>query len=242
MSVDDNDRSTGPGEDDVLVAEYALGLLDAETHRAVARRIAAEPALAARLRFWRSRFSGLDGEYAPERVPAALYQRVENRVFGGPQRRGLVRFWHDTSLWRGLAAASLAVAVFAVSFSLSQPRPVDPQQFAVQLVAALKAHEGSGVEFVALYDEGTGKVRLTSLSGAAVPEKDYELWYIKGDDPAVSMGVIPVDQRTEIQLPPDARSKFGEGITLAVTLEQKGGSPTGVAQGPIVAVGNATLI
>ena len=35
---------------------------------------------------------------------------------------------------------------------------------------------------------------------------------------------------------------FGEGTTLAVTLEQKGGSPTGVAQGPIVAVGKATQI
>jgi anti-sigma-K factor RskA len=85
-------------------------------------------------------------------------------------------------------------------------------------------------------------VRLTALSGEAVPDKDFELWYIKGDEPAVSMGVIPVDQRTEITLPPEAKAKFAEGIVLAVTLEQKGGSPTGVAQGPIVAVGAATEI
>ena len=75
-----------------------------------------------------------------------------------------------------------------------------------------------------------------------MPDKDYELWYIEGDDPAVSMGVIPVDQRIEIPLDAGARAKFGEGTVLAVTLEQKGGSPTGVAQGPIVAVGAATPI
>ena len=85
-------------------------------------------------------------------------------------------------------------------------------------------------------------MRLLGLSGEAVPDKDFELWYIKGDEPAVSMGVIPVDARTEIALDPEARAKFDEGTILAVTLEQKGGSPTGVAQGPIVSVGAATRI
>jgi anti-sigma-K factor RskA len=85
-------------------------------------------------------------------------------------------------------------------------------------------------------------VKLIGLSGAAVPDKDYELWYIKGDEPAVSMGVVPVEAKTEISLSPEARAKFDEGTILAVTLEQKGGSPTGVAQGPIVSVGAATRI
>ena len=52
------------------------------------------------------------------------------------------------------------------------------------------------------------------------------------------MGVIPVDQRNEIPLDAAARAKIDEGTVLAVTLEQKGGSPTGVAQGPIVAAGH----
>ena len=56
------------------------------------------------------------------------------------------------------------------------------------------------------------------------------------------MGVIPVDQRKEIPLDATARAKIDEGTVLAVTLEQKGGSPTGHAQGPIVALGKATAI
>ena len=133
------------------------------------------------------------------------------------------------------------MAVIAVGFNLSQPR-VDPAALATQLVAAIQAQEGSGVEFIAVYDEALGQVRVTSLRGDAVPDKDFELWYIKGDAPAVSMGVLPVNERREIPLDAAARASIEPGTVFAVTLEQKGGSPTGVAQGPIVAVGTATPI
>ena len=129
----------------------------------------------------------------------------------------------------------------AVGFNVTQPR-VDPNVIATQLVAALQAQEGSGVEFVAFYDTQTGSVRLLGLSGQAVPDKDFELWYIKGDEAPVSMGVIPVDGRTEIPMGDAAKQKFSEGTVLAVTLEAKGGSPTGAPQGPIVAAGAATVI
>lgn len=231
----------GGSEDDrVLVAEYALDLLEGGERAAVARRIATEPALAAELKLWRARLATLDSEFAEIAPPAAVLERVEARLFGGPSTaRG--GWWNSLPLWRGIAGAAVAVAVVAVGFSLVQPR-FDAQTAATQLVAALQAQEGSGVEFVAFYDTSTGAVRLIGLEGQAVPDKDFELWYIQGDQPAVSMGVIPVDQRTEIPLDDAARSRIGEGTVLAVTLEQKGGSPTGVAQGPIVAVGTALPI
>jgi len=108
-------------------------------------------------------------------------------------------------------------------------------------VAALH-EEGSNVSFVALYNETTGQVRLTSLSGDAVPDKDYELWAIEGANAPKSMGVIPVNARTDVKLAPDVLAGFGEGTILAITLEAKGGSSTGAPQGPIVAKGAATQI
>jgi anti-sigma-K factor RskA len=226
-------------DDQVLVAEFALGLLEGGERATVARRIAAEPILSSDLRLWRSRLSTLDGEFAEVAPPAGVLPRIENRLFGGePQRAG---WWNSLALWRGLTAAAAAVAVVAIGVNLMQPR-VDPTALANQLVAAIQAQEGSGVEFVALYDQTSGQVRITSLRGSAVPDKDFELWYIKGEQPAVSMGVIPVDQRTEIPLDAAARANIEPGTVFAVTLEQKGGSPTGQAQGPIVAVGTATPI
>lgn len=230
----------GSEDDQVLVAEYALDLLEGSERAALARRIATEPALAADLKFWRHRLAMMDPEFAEVAAPGTVLARVEARLFGStPASAG--GWWNSLALWRGLAGAAAAVAVIAIGFNIMQPR-FDAQTAATQLVAALQAQEGSGVEFVAFYDTGTQTVRLLGLQGAAVPDKDYELWYIRGDEPAVSMGVIPVDQRTEIPLDTAARAKISEGTILAVTLEQKGGSPTGVAQGPIVAVGKATPI
>jgi len=243
MSVNgDSDSGDAAGGDSILVAEYVLGLLDAAEHERVGRRIAADPALAAEFRFWQSRLSTLDNDFAESPAPAGVLERVEGRLYPNAAAARSGGWWNSLALWRGLAAGGVAVAVAAIGFTVMQPEPLDPDVFASQLVAALQAQEGSGVEFVALYNSATGEVRLTALSGEAIPDRDYELWYIRGDEPAVSMGVIPVDQRTEIELGPEAQTRFEPGTVLAVTLEQKGGSPTGVAQGPIVAVGTATPI
>lgn len=233
------DGHSGASEDDrILVAEYALGLLEGSERGAFARRVAAEPALAAELALWRRRLSSLDTQFAEATAPAGALARIETRLFGAPTRRSL---WDSLALWRGLTAAAAAVAVLAVGFNLMQPR-LDADVLATQLVAAIQAQEGSGVEFVAFYDAAQGQVRIRSLSGEAVPDRDYELWYIKGDAPAVSMGVLPINERREIPLDEAARANIAPGTVFAITLEQKGGSPTGVAQGPIVAVGTATEI
>ena len=238
MSTSDDIGGDHEGRN-ALVAEYVLGLLSASEHERVGRLIENDQNLRAERDFWVSRFAALNAEYEETPVPAHLYAAIEARAFGDVVRVGRsLPWWESLMVWRGIAAGALAVAVAAVGFNLMQPR-FDANTMAVQLVAALQAHEGSGIEFVALYDEGSGQVRITSLKGAAVPDKDFELWYINGDQPAVSMGVIPVNERREITVDP---AVIGPGTVLAVTLEQPGGSPTGVAQGPIVAVGSATPI
>ncbi|HWA19551.1 MAG TPA: anti-sigma factor [Devosia sp.] len=223
-------------DDRVLVAEYVLGLLPPAEHPRMAARLAAEPALRAEQRLWTLRLASLDREFVEASAPAAVMPRIEARLFGTSARTS---FWDSLALWRGIAAGAVAVAVIAIGFNVLNPRP-DPRQFAEQLVAALQ-DQGSGVSFVAVYDSATGSVRLTALTGAPVPEKDYELWAIQGGQ-TISMGVVPVDRKVDVKLPVTVAPGFGAGTVLAVTLEQKGGSPTGVAQGPIVAVGTATLI
>ena len=229
----------GVEDDRVLVAEYALGLLEGGERAAMAYRIATEPALQAEMRLWRERLATLDRQFAESPAPADALGRIERRLWGETPRPA--GWWNSLTAWRGATAVAAAVAVVAIGLNIATPRP-DANALATQLVAALQAQEGSGVEFVAFYDQLSGEVRITSLSGIAVPDKDYELWYIKGDAPAVSMGVLPIDRRREIPLDAAAKAGIEAGTTLAVTLEQKGGSPTGVAQGPIVAVGKVTPI
>ena len=184
------------------------------------------------------RLSSLDDEFAEAPAPAGVLERVEARLFpsAAPPRR--VGLWESLAFWRGLAAAGFAVAVVAVGFNLFVPRPLPTGE---ELVAALEA-EGSSLKLVAFYDQRAGTVRIAALSGAAVPGKDYELWAIRGASPAVSMGVIPVDSKSDIRLTDALKRDLAPGTVLAVTLEPKGGSPTGVATGPIVAKGVAIPI
>lgn len=233
----EGDSSEGGGEaDQVLVAEFALGLLDAQEHEQAARRIAAHPQLQRELRLWRQRLATLDREFAETAPPPGLYDRIAARLFAGPApaRQG---WWNSLALWRGLAAAGLAVAVIAIGIDLAPRPPVSGPE----LVAALEA-QGSNVKFIAFYDAKAGTVRLAALSGSAVPDKDFELWAIKGKDAPVSMGVIPIDAKSNVVMSNAVKQGFGAGTVLAVTLEQKGGSPTGAPQGPVVAAGAATPI
>ncbi|RUT28223.1 anti-sigma factor [Arsenicitalea aurantiaca] len=232
--------SGGEDGDAIRIGEYALGLLPAQEAAALARQIAEEPALAAELRFWQSRLSDLDEEFAEVSPPAAVLPAIEKRLFGSAEARG--GLWESLGFWRGLAAAGVAVAVLSLGAHMLRPVPVDPDAFAVQLVAALNAQEGSGVQFVALFDAETGNVRITSLSGEPVPDRDFELWYIEAGSDPVSMGVVPLDARTEIPLGPADRARLTPGTVLAITLEPQGGSPTGDPTGPVVAAGPATPI
>lgn len=236
MSMDDQHGDGGEADDSVRVAEYVLGLLDPAEQAQMRARLAVEPLLRAELRLWRTRLSSLDDNFAETPAPAAVLDRVEARLFPAslPARRG---FWQSLALWRGLAAACLVVAVVAVGYDVLAPRGLTGPE----LVAALEA-QGSDVKVVAFYDAAAGTVRLAPLSGQPVPGKDYELWAIKGKNAPVSMGVIPVNATTTIKLSPSLQQGFDAGTVLALTLEQPGGSPTGVAQGPLVASGAATRI
>jgi anti-sigma-K factor RskA len=191
-------------------------------------------------RLWRTRLQSLDAQFEEVSAPAAILPRVEARLFGSARQTGFSGFWNSLAVWRSLAAAGLAVAAIAIGFNVLTPR-VDPQLFAQQLVAALQ-DQGQGVSFVALYDPLSGSVRLTALSGAQLPDKDYELWAIEGSNAPISMGVVQVDKHQNVKISPQVAQGFGAGTVLAVTLEQKGGSPTGQPQGAVVAVGAATLI
>ena len=223
-----------------LVAEYVLGLLSTSEHARVGRLIEDDQGLRAERDFWVSRFAALNQEYEETPVPGHIYAAIEARAFGDiVKTRPLAGFWESLMVWRTIAAGALAVAVAAVGFNLMRPA-ADVSSLTTQLVAALE-EEGSPVKFVALYD-GSGNVRLTALSGDAVPGKDFELWAIQGGNNPISMGVIPVNQRSAVSVSPDVMAGWGEGSVLAITLEQEGGSPDGNPHGPIVAKGAVTKI
>jgi anti-sigma-K factor RskA len=238
--MSESDNIAGGSEDSqVLVAEYVLGLLGAGEHERVRTAIAASPVLQGERRMWQTRFAALDRQFVETPAPAHILPAIEARLFGTAEKP--TGWWNNLLLWRSLATGALAVAAVAIGFNVLRPAQLDPQEFATQLVAALQAQEGSGVEFVALYDTASGTLRLRGLTGETPPDRDFELWYISGSDAPVSMGVIPIEGRTEVPLDAATRAKLAEGTILAISLEPKGGSPTGTPT-QVVSAGAAQSI
>lgn len=103
------------------------------------------------------------------------------------------------------------------------------------LVVSLESGD-TDYRFLAVHEEGSDQVRMTLVSGAVDNDKDFELWLVEPEKQTVSLGVVEAG-KTAVELTPEFAKILEAGGLLAVSLEQKGGSPTGVAQGPVIAVG-----
>jgi len=241
MNEDRNSKDQNGG-DDVVAAEYVLGLLNATDHEAVRRRLAGEPALVRQVQFWQQRFARLDDNFEAVTPPPDIYGRIEKRLFKTTaQSAPFAGLWNNIAVWRGLATGGLAVAVLAAGFALLGPQLQQSADAPVQYAASLEA-EDSNARFLAVYDSASGNVRLAALSGDAFPDRDYELWFIEGDADPVSLGIVPITGNSDVALAEDLQARMAPGTVFAVTLEPKGGAPEGKPTGPVVAAGAAAII
>lgn len=235
---DDMDREHGG--DDILAAEYVLGVQPAQERQETARRIEADHAFARLVDAWQARLAPLDAGYKEVAPPPALKAAIDKRLFGETRAVVAKRGWFDSlALWRGLAAAGFAAAA-VLAVMVSQPQPVVPPPPA-PLVASLAA-DGSDVRYVTVYDGERGEIALSRLAGEAGSERDFELWAIAGDAAPVSLGVIPAGDTQRIALDESTRTLLASGVVLAISLEPQGGSPTGAPTGPVVAAGDLRAI
>ena len=202
-------------DDDMVAAEYVIGLLPLAERVAVQNRLRGAGALADRVVDWENRLEGLNDDYADMPAPNLL-PLIEARLF--PVTAQPV-WW--SNLWAWGVAATAAVAVVAY-LALTPAAP--------SFVATL---DGGALRYEAVVTKD--KLTITRVAGApADAAHSHELWLIAGNNPPVSLGVIPGDGET-ITLP-----GVTAGEILAVTVEQPGGSPTGAPTTQPVAVGKLT--
>lgn len=230
------DRSSGDrSRDEVLAGEYVLGVLSADDRRKVEARMVLDRGFAAIVERWQDNLTSFEAEYGTENPPAWIYPRIEQRLHGVPAAKSSVGLWQSLAFWRGVTALSLVVAVGIGISQMNRGGGKDGE-----LVASLVG-EGNAVSYASSYDPDTGLFRMTPVAAGAQNEKSLELWLIQGSNPAISLGVLPQTGEGELMVPAEWRGKIREGDLFAISLETFGGSPTGKAQGPVLAVGPAKV-
>ena len=240
-----HDPETGMSPDALLAMDFAIGALGRDERRAADLQMRSDPAFRALVEDWQAQLSPLDAEIAPEAPPAAVWAAIEAEVApmraAAPERAVAAPvakqtgLWNSLMLWRGMAFAGVAAALVAL-MPTAKP-PVAPQI----LVAALAAADGTPL-LSAAYDPLRGAVVLTPATQRDDAGKSPELWVIEGANPPRSLGTIDIDAPESHAIPPERLKGLKAGSTLAISLEPKGGSPTGAPTGPVIATGKLTGI
>ena len=233
-------EENGPerGGDDLLAAEYVLGVLAADERQIASGRIDAETGFARLVDSWEVHLSPMAAAYAEVEPPATIKPAIDRRLFSSTAASTTAApsgsLWASLAFWRGLTAAALAALVLYIAVPYVRTPVVVPQE---RLVASLAA-DGSDVKYLVVYDAGRRDVGLSLVSGERAAGKDFELWMIEGKNAPVSMGVIPAGQTIHMAVTPAVQQKLAQGAVLAVSVEPTGGSQTGQPTGPVVAAGD----
>lgn len=205
-------------KDRAEVAEYVLGVMPGDERPAMAGRILREGDFAREAQYWEATLDPLGDEIEPIAPPSRVWKGVQRRLFE-PSKQSVWR-------WIGpMIATALAVVAVVGFLRVPDAGPV--------WVADMATPEG--LRLAALYDEDKGEMRV-SMAGISMPtDRDVELWLIAGDRAPISLGVMPRTGQAAMDIPVELRELVA-GATMAISDEPLGGSPTGQATGPVLAV------
>ncbi|MBB4143429.1 anti-sigma factor [Rhizobium rhizoryzae] len=234
------DQSEGDrARDEVLAGEYVLGVLPAEKRQQVEQRIRRDRAFAAMVARWQENLSSMDDEYTPQLPPDSVFPQVQQRLFTrGSQQAQLSglgqRLWSSAPVWRTLALASFLMLIGVAIFGLQPPSSL---KTGGQMQAQLKGQEGTNMSLLASYEPRSGRLVMTPVANTQAEPKSLQLWMIDGNAPPVSLGLMPEGANGDVIVPDTMRRRITNGVTLAVSLEPKGGSPSGGPTGPVLMSG-----
>lgn len=234
--------------DDLLAAEYALGLLEGEELLAARARIAREPTLADAVAKWEQQLAPMLDEVSGAAPSSDLWQQIEGEIdarSNATDGSNVIDLSGQLTRWKwatGISSAAAALALVFLAFSPSGGPAPTPATSGAPLVASIPIADTPlrlGVTYLPSSEE-----MLVSASGlTADGVHDHELWLVPGDGGELqSLGVVVPGAERRVALPGDITRNMTDGARLLLTREPLGGKPANQDAGPVVAEGNLQLI
>jgi anti-sigma-K factor RskA len=227
-----------------IADEYVLGLLENAEAAEVEAEMEHDADLRNAVAASRERFLPLDTSIEPAPVDEDLWQRIQGAL---PEQSRLPARpspppappppANDNRLkvWRATAIAAMAATILLVGgLTASLMRTVEPVVIAVLL-------DETGQVQAVVEDFGNENATIQLLADISVPaDRTMQVWTLPSKDMGpVSLGLIEGTRSTRLDGPALPRPKDNQ--LYEITLEQRGGSPTGRPTGPILAKGFAQL-
>ncbi len=231
--------TTPAPERSTLAAEYVLGLLDAAARAEAERLLRADASFAQEVEAWRMRMSDFDRTAEASPPPEALWNSIERDlsrpIENEAQPAGwFSRLWGSLPAWRAVGlAASAAAVLLAIGFGFALREAARTPA----LVAVLVDGDRAGAVVHVFND---GRAVLLPLTSIPVPsDRALQVWTLPSRERGpVSVGLM--QQARTLQLTLDNLPATRAEQLFEITLEPKGGSPTGRPTGPILFKGLAS--
>ncbi|ASV35351.1 anti-sigma factor [Pseudomonas sp. NS1(2017)] len=206
-----------------LAADYAIGLMPATARRRFDALLLEDAALRVELGHWQDALASLTGAVPERPVPAHVWAgikaRIEPQVLHVPAKQ---------AFWKNIRVLSAACAVLvAITVGVLYQRDTGAQYNAT----LVNASQQPALQIKAFADH----LQVEPLTLAAIaPTLSLELWAIAPGGKPISLGLLPAAGKGRIQLSEAQRALLTAPVTLAVSLEPQGGSPSGQPTGPVL--------
>jgi anti-sigma-K factor RskA len=224
---------------EALAAEYVLGTLRGAARRGFERRLSEDDALRGRVQAWQERLVPLDAATLPIAPPQRVWRQVEARI--RPVRtQARATWWDSVRFWRGATLASFVVAA-ALAVTLGMLPPRQPQMMVV--VMSDQSDRPAMTVSWRMDDRGQRRLRVRVIGHAEMaPDTAWELWLLPKDGKPLSLGLITTHESQTVVVPPQLADIVNAAQGMAMSVEPKGGSPTGLPTGPVLYKGPCTEI
>lgn len=210
---------------EALAREYVLGLLPARSRARFARVLSFSLVARRAVTAWERRFAPLAAAVRPVEPPESAWTGIETALGlrAAPRARA-------AGIWPALAAALAIVAVlFAGLYFSQQPSVERPAYVSVVTDAAT-----GPVWLLQAFTEARA-LRVSTVNPRPAPAgSSYELWMLPDGGNPVSLGLLPEMGAAQVGLNAAQLGVLTRTMTLAVSVEPAGGSPTGLPTGPVI--------
>jgi anti-sigma-K factor RskA len=215
-----------------LAAEYVLGTLRGRARDRMRRWMREDAALARAVAEWEAHLTPLAQAVPPARVPGRVWDGIEARL-GKPRAAS---WWDRVGFWRplGILTSGAMAALLAVVVLLPAEKPAPAEAMPAAYIAVLSDPKTQRPVLVATAARKDARLSVRALDPAIlVGGRSLELWAVPRQGGPKSLGLVEAEHVT-LKLAAVADRSLGDIPLLAVSLEPRGGSPTGAPTGPVL--------
>jgi anti-sigma-K factor RskA len=219
--------------DDLLAAEYVLGVVDEVTRKRLDKRLADDAEFAAQVIRWQKAFSGIDVTTQDVTPAPEIWRGIERGINQDVHSLHKPPSRLHPATWLGWAFAAALAGVLVFNY-VTKPEQASPMQ-PVAVLSGAQPNE----QFVVSVNKFASLIQVSALNVTLPQSKNLQLWLIKGNNPPRSLGLITHSDHNEFRLGSDSLDNHS---VLAISIEPVGGSKLAGPSGPVIFQGKISLL